>query len=84
MVGHDIGDNKGAQAMDRRGHGTYHARSTAGVIYGVAPDALTRAVTTLSDQGSGSRSWQVMAFHWVTVSAQLRSAWYRARRSEWT
>merc|ERR1719476_553127 len=55
-------------ALDRQGHGTHCAGSAAGVTYGVAPDAAVGAVKTLSDQGSGARSWQYTAIDWVTVN----------------
>jgi len=55
-------------ALDRQGHGTHCAGSAAGETYGVAPDALVRSVKTLSDQGSGARSWQYSAMDWVTVN----------------
>merc|ERR1712087_686305 len=53
---------------DRQGHGTHCAGTAAGETYGVAPDALVRGVKTLSDQGSGARSWQYTAIDWVTVN----------------
>merc|ERR1719203_2658870 len=55
-------------ALDRQGHGTHCAGTAAGESYGVAPDALVRSVKTLSDQGSGARSWQYTAIDWVTVN----------------
>jgi len=55
-------------AGDRQGHGTHCAGTAGGETYGVAPEAAVRAVKTLSDQGSGSRSWQYVAIDWVTVS----------------
>jgi len=55
-------------ALDRQGHGTHCAGTAAGVTYGVAPDAQVRGVKTLSDQGSGARSWQYTAIDWVTVN----------------
>jgi len=55
-------------AADRQSHGTHCAGTTAGKTYGVAPGAQVRAVKTLSDQGSGSRSWQYTAIDWVTVN----------------
>jgi len=55
-------------AGDRQSHGTHCAGTTAGKTYGVAPSAAVRAVKTLSDQGSGARSWQYTAIDWVTVN----------------
>jgi len=55
-------------AGDRQGHGTHCAGTAGGQNYGVAPAASVRAVKTLSDQGSGARSWQYTAIDWVTVS----------------
>jgi len=53
---------------DRQGHGTHCAGSAAGTTFGVASDATVRSVKTLSDQGSGSRSWQFAAIDWVTAN----------------
>merc|ERR550532_3944044 len=55
-------------AGDRQGHGTHCAGTAAGVTVGVAPGAAVRAVKTLSDQGSGARSWQYTAIDWVTAN----------------
>jgi len=55
-------------ATDAQGHGTHCAGSAGGKNYGVASAASVRAVKTLSDQGSGARSWQYTAIDWVTVS----------------
>jgi len=55
-------------AGDRQSHGTHCAGSAAGETYGVANEAAVRAVKTLSDQGSGARSWQYTAIDWVTVN----------------
>jgi len=55
-------------AADRQGHGTHCAGTAGGETYGVAAAASVRAVKTLSDQGSGARSWQYTAIDWVTVS----------------
>merc|ERR1719189_3217045 len=55
-------------AADRQGHGTHCAGTAGGENYGVAVAAMVRAVKTLSDQGSGARSWQYTAIDWVTVS----------------
>jgi len=52
-------------AGDGHGHGTHCGGTAAGATYGVAPQALVRAVKTLSDAGSGSRSWQYSAIDWV-------------------
>merc|ERR1719336_1753285 len=52
-------------ALDRQSHGTHCAGTAAGATYGVAPQALVRATKTLSDQGSGARSWQYVAIDWV-------------------
>merc|ERR1719150_1729055 len=48
-------------AGDRQGHGTHCAGTAGGATYGVATEAAVRAVKTLSDQGSGARSWQYVA-----------------------
>jgi len=53
-------------AGDRQGHGTHCAGSAAGATFGVATEASVRSVKTLSDQGSGARSWQYSAIDWVT------------------
>merc|ERR1719412_2745270 len=55
-------------AADRQSHGTHCAGTAAGETYGVANEAAVRAVKTLSDQGSGARSWQYTAIDWVTVN----------------
>jgi len=53
---------------DRQGHGTHCAGSAAGTNFGVASDATVRSVKTLSDQGSGARSWQIAAIDWITTN----------------
>merc|ERR1719296_100480 len=53
---------------DKQGHGTHCAGSAAGNIFGVATDATVRSVKTLSDQGSGARSWQMAAIDWITTN----------------
>jgi len=60
-------------AKDAQGHGTHCAGTAAGNTYGVASDATLHAVKTLSDAGSGARSWQYSAMDWVTTSG-LRPA----------
>jgi len=55
-------------AADRQGHGTHCAGSAAGATFGVATEASVRSVKTLSDRGSGARSWQYTAIDWVTVN----------------
>jgi len=55
-------------ARDAQGHGTHCAGSAAGATFGVASSALVRSVKTLSDQGSGARSWQYTAIDWVTLN----------------
>jgi len=55
-------------AGDKHGHGTHCAGTAAGANYGVAPEASVRALKTLSDAGSGQRSWQYIAIDWLTVS----------------
>jgi len=55
-------------AADRQGHGTHCAGTAGGRTYGVASEATLHAVKTLSDQGSGARSWQFAAIDWVTAS----------------
>jgi len=55
-------------AADRQGHGTHCAGTAAGATFGVAPEASVRSVKTLSDRGSGARSWQYTAIDWVTVN----------------
>merc|ERR1719273_1515116 len=57
-------------ALDRQGHGTHCAGTAAGRTYGVAPDATVHGVKTLSDQGSGARSWQMAAIDWVTANGE--------------
>merc|ERR1711920_1166213 len=44
------------------------AGTAAGATYGVASEATVKAVKTLSDQGSGARSWQFAAIDWVTAN----------------
>jgi len=55
-------------AADRQGHGSHCAGTAAGATYGVASQATLKAVKTLSDQGSGARSWQFAAIDWVTAN----------------
>merc|ERR1719189_2561467 len=55
-------------AADVQGHGTHCAGTAGGQTYGVAAAASVRAVKTLSDQGSGARSWQYTAIDWVTTN----------------
>jgi len=55
-------------AADRQSHGTHCAGTAAGATYGVANQATLKAVKTLSDQGSGARSWQFAAIDWVTAN----------------
>merc|ERR1719422_2491024 len=55
-------------AGDRQSHGTHCAGTAAGATYGVASEATLKAVKTLSDQGSGARSWQFAAIDWVTTN----------------
>jgi len=52
-------------AVDRQGHGTHCAGTAAGTTFGVATQATVRAVKTLSDRGSGARSWQMAAIDWI-------------------
>merc|ERR1719223_1837413 len=60
----------GPCAGDAQGHGSHCAGTAAGTSFGVAPDALVYAVKTLSDQGSGSRSWQYAGIDWVASSGK--------------
>jgi subtilisin family serine protease len=55
---------------DVQGHGTHCAGSAGGKTYGVAPDAKVYAIKTLSDQGSGARSWQYSGIDWVVTKGQ--------------
>jgi len=55
-------------ALDRQGHGTHCAGTAGGTTFGVASTASLHAVKTLSDQGSGARSWQMVAIDWVTAN----------------
>jgi len=57
-------------AGDVQGHGSHCAGSAAGTTFGVAPDALIYAVKTLSDQGSGARSWQYQGIDWVATNGK--------------
>lgn len=57
-------------AKDGQGHGTHCAGTAAGSSYGVASDATIHAVKTLSDSGSGSRSWQISAIDWITSNGE--------------
>jgi len=58
-------------AGDRQGHGTHCAGTAGGQTYGVASEATLHAVKTLSDRGSGARSWQMAAIDWVTVNGAM-------------
>lgn len=60
-------------AADRQGHGSHCAGTVAGTTFGVASGATLHAVKTLSDQGSGQRSWQFSAMDWVTTSGEKPS-----------
>jgi len=55
-------------ALDRQGHGTHCAGTAGGTTFGVASTASLHAVKTLSDRGSGARSWQMAAIDWITVN----------------
>jgi len=55
-------------AADRQGHGTHCAGTAAGETFGVASTAQVRGVKTLSDRGSGARSWQYIAIDWVALN----------------
>jgi len=77
FAGLDLTSDKGVEvcdeasltcSLDRQGHGTHCAGTAAGTTFGVATQATVRAVKTLSDQGSGARSWQMAAIDWVTVN----------------
>jgi len=77
LAGLDLTSNRGVEvcdeasltcSVDRQGHGTHCAGSAAGTQFGVATQATVRAVKTLSDRGSGARSWQMAAIDWVTVN----------------
>jgi len=57
-------------ALDLRGHGTHCAATAAGKSYGVASGAMVHAAKTLSDRGSGQRSWTLAAMDWVTTNGQ--------------
>lgn len=61
-------------ARDGQGHGTHCAGTAAGATFGVAPGATVRGVKTLSDQGSGARSWQMDAIDWIATSSTARPA----------
>lgn len=56
----------GSCAQDKQGHGTHCAGTTSGSSFGVAKEAKVYAVKTLSDEGSGARSWQISGIDWVT------------------
>jgi subtilisin family serine protease len=57
-------------AADGQGHGTHCAGSAAGKDYGVASGAYLHAIKTLSDRGSGARSWQMVGIDWVASSGK--------------
>jgi len=57
-------------AGDRQGHGTHCAGTAGGETFGVASEAKIHAVKTLSDQGSGKRSWQMVAIDWITANGE--------------
>jgi len=61
-------DGSNSCGGDVQGHGTHCAGTAGGRTYGVAPDARVYAVKTLSDQGSGARSWQYAGIDWVTAN----------------
>lgn len=60
-------------AADRQGHGTHCAGTVGGNTFGVASGTTIHAVKTLSDQGSGMRSWQITAIDWITTSGEKPS-----------
>jgi len=77
LAGLDLTTNRGVEvcdeasltcSVDRQGHGTHCAGTAAGTQFGVATQATVRAVKTLSDRGSGARSWQMAAIDWITVN----------------
>jgi len=77
FAGLDLTTNQGVEvcdeasltcSVDRQGHGTHCAGTAAGEVFGVAVQATVRAVKTLSDRGSGARSWQMAAIDWVSVN----------------
>jgi len=55
-------------AADNAGHGTHCAGTTAGLKYGVAPEATVWSIKVLSDSGSGSFAWSNSGLDWVSKS----------------
>jgi subtilisin family serine protease len=59
-------DALGGNGQDCNGHGTHVAGTIGGSTYGVAKNALLRAVRVLDCNGSGSTSGVIAGVNWVT------------------
>ncbi|HEX8180015.1 MAG TPA: S8 family peptidase [Pyrinomonadaceae bacterium] len=59
-------DALGGSGQDCNGHGTHVAGTIGGSTYGVAKNALLRAVRVLDCNGSGSTSGVIAGVDWVT------------------
>ena len=58
-------DAFGGNGQDCNGHGTHVAGTVGGATYGVAKQALLRAVRVLNCNGSGSNSGVIAGMNWV-------------------
>ncbi len=61
-------DALGGNGQDCNGHGTHVAGTIGGSTYGVAKNALLRAVRVLDCNGSGSTSGVISGVNWVTTN----------------
>jgi subtilisin family serine protease len=61
-------DAFGGNGQDCNGHGTHVAGTIGGSTYGVAKNALLRAVRVLDCNGSGSTSGVISGVNWVTTN----------------
>ncbi|HEX8172029.1 MAG TPA: S8 family peptidase [Thermoanaerobaculia bacterium] len=59
-------DALGGNGQDCNGHGTHVAGTIGGSTYGVAKNAMLRAVRVLDCSGSGSTSGVIAGVNWVT------------------
>merc|ERR1719329_1882617 len=72
----------GQCGADVQGHGTHCAGTAGGKTYGTAPEALVYAIKTLSDQGSGARSWQISGIDWSALKPNCSAAGI-GKRKQW-
>lgn len=61
-------DAFGGNGQDCNGHGTHVAATVAGSTYGVAKNAMPRAVRVLNCSGSGSTSGIIAGIDWVRTN----------------